>query len=60
MTDKEALQLLRLLQQYVTAYSPDIPQTISALADDLIGSMDGYSVEALQLCAEIIDTEGVT
>jgi len=38
MTDEEALELLRLLHKYVQEYSPDIPQTIAGVAEDLARS----------------------
>lgn len=53
MTDYEALQLLTLLHQYVTEYAPDIPQTISALAEDLAMSMDRTSDAADELRQQI-------
>lgn len=57
MTDEEALQLLRLLHKYVTDYSPDIPQTLSGLAEDLaVANTD----EARRLHEEIVTTAGVS
>jgi hypothetical protein len=48
MEDHEALQLLQLLRRYVHEYTPDIPQTISALAEDLAQSMDAHYVNRAQ------------
>lgn len=53
MDDREVLELLRLLHKYIVAYSPDIPQTIPALAEDLAMSLDHTSVEADQMRADI-------
>jgi hypothetical protein len=39
-TDHDAEQLLEMLHKYVMAYTPDIPQTIPALAEDLAMGMD--------------------
>jgi len=39
-TDIDAEQLLHLLHRYVTTYTPDLPQTIPAMAEDLAMSMD--------------------
>ncbi len=55
MSDREALDLLRLLYRYVR-YAGDQPGDdikISELADDLHMSLDESSVEADQLCTEI-------
>ena len=55
MSDREALDLLRLLYRYVY-FAGDQPSddiTISALAEDLAMSMDETSEEADQLRREI-------
>jgi hypothetical protein len=60
MSDEEAMLLLKLLHKYVKAYTPDIPQTISALAMDLAETMMPDSIEsALDLAMEITETPGV-
>lgn len=38
MSDAEARELLRLLHKYCTTYEPDLPQTITTLAEDLVNS----------------------
>jgi hypothetical protein len=43
MTDEQALELLKLLYLYVRTYEPDIPQTISALAEDLAAAQEDSS-----------------
>lgn len=61
MNDNEAMELLRLLEKYVKAYTPDIPQTISALAEDLaVGLNDDNFADAVLLWNRINTTEGVT
>ena len=55
MTDKEALQLLRLLYRYVR-FAGDQPSDdikISELAEDLTSSQIEYSEESFQLAREI-------
>jgi hypothetical protein len=44
----------------VREFAPDIPQTISALAEDLAMSMDRTRVEDEQLYLDIVQTIGVT
>lgn len=39
-TDQESRQLLMLLHKYGENYTPDLPQTIPALAEDLAMSQD--------------------
>jgi len=53
VTDREALDLLRLLHQYIVEFQPDIPVTIPALAEDLAMLMDVTSDEADQLRRDI-------
>lgn len=58
--DTDGRNLLRLLHKYVREFAPDIPQTISALAEDLAMSMDRTRVEDEQLYLDIVQTIGVT
>jgi len=58
--DTDSRMLLKLLHKYVLEFAPDIPQTISALAEDLAMSMDRTSDEDERLAQEITNTEGVT
>ena len=60
MSDGEALELLKLLHKYVKAYTPDIPQTISALADDLADADSSGLPLVQELAKEIRNTEGVS
>ena len=54
MTDKQAFELLQLLQLYLeTYYEPEIPQTIAALAEDLVA---GNGPEARVLADYIVRT----
>ena len=41
MRDGQVYDLLALLHQYVAENSPDIPVTLTALADDLADRLDG-------------------
>jgi len=60
MDDMEARFLLQLLHKYVKAYAPDIPQTILALAEDLVQSTsEPYDRGSEELLDEIRDTPGV-
>lgn len=52
MTDKEALELLRLLHKYVTEYDPQV-MDLGSLAADLAMSMDETTDEADQLRRDI-------
>lgn len=63
-TDEDGVQLIKLLHKYVTLFSPDIPQTLSALTEDLT-EWDGelaasYAARAEALAQEIRDTAGVS
>lgn len=40
MNDPEAYKLLELLAQYGAEYTPDVPLTVPALAEDLVDSMN--------------------
>lgn len=51
--DRDSLNLLRLLDKYQKCFAPDLPQTVSALAEDLAMSMEPTSDEADQLRQEI-------
>jgi hypothetical protein len=55
MSDKEALELLRLLHLYVTSYpeSASTALTASDIAEDCLTSLDEYSPEAERLNDEI-------
>lgn len=52
-TDDKARQMLRLLHEYCEEFSPDIPQTIPALAWDLSSSLDQTSDEDDRMYQEI-------
>lgn len=39
-TEQDSRQLLMLLHKFAVSYEPDLPQTISALAEDLAMSQD--------------------
>lgn len=56
MTDRECLELLRLLHKYVTEYPESASTALSVLdvTEDLISSQDDYSPEAEQLHDEIV------
>lgn len=51
--DNDARELLRLLHKYVENYTPDLPQTIPALAADLAMSMDRTTNEDDRMRVEI-------
>jgi hypothetical protein len=53
ISDVECAELLRLLHKYVVSYAPDIPQTISAFAEDLAMSQDVTSNESDRYRREI-------
>lgn len=53
MTDREALELLRLIYKYADEYSEDITDSISDMVADLAMSMDVTSDEADALRAGI-------
>jgi hypothetical protein len=52
-SDEEARELLTLLHKYVENYTPDLPQTIPALAADLAMSMDTTTDEDDRMRQEI-------
>lgn len=54
-TDRDASELIRLLQKYAVNYSPDLPQTIPALAEDLVDTQFSVS-EQDHLALEYIRT----
>jgi len=53
ISDAECRMLLVLLHKYVVSLSPDIPQTIPALAEDLAMSQDRTSDEDERMYLEI-------
>lgn len=57
--DTDSRMLLMLLHKYVQKFAPDIPQTISGLAEDLTMSMDRTTDEDERLYLEITNTIGV-
>lgn len=63
MSDGQVYEMLQLLHMYVTEVTPDIPQTLSALADDLADSLAGVFAPAdkpRMLADEIKRTTGVS
>jgi hypothetical protein len=54
LTDKECVELLRLLHKYVSEYGDSADMTISEMAEDLAMSMDETTDEADQLRVEIV------
>lgn len=58
MDDNESRQLLTLLHKYVEAYTPDLPQTIPALAEDLAMGMNPTTNEDDRMRVEIEERYG--
>ena len=56
---KDAIELLRLLHKYVKTYTPDIPQTILALVEDIEMSVD-WEPRVSVWAKEIKETEEVS
>jgi len=54
MTDKEILELLRLVYKYVSEYGDSQDMTISEMVEDLAMSMDETTDEADRLRVEIV------
>jgi hypothetical protein len=60
LDDREAFDLFILLHRYVKAYTPDIPQTLVALAEDLVGTVADFNRDqAQELLYSFLATPGL-